>query len=87
MENQMKHTTLKNGITLVETLEFKRMKKVEERLLELETLKLELPKLILELYWEYGRMSNNGCKSLDKLARLLNIPDEDQIENLCLTDY
>ena len=65
MENQMKHTTLKNGITLVETLEFKRMKKVEERLLELETLKLELP----------------------KLARLLNIPDEDQIENLCLTDY
>ena len=47
---------------------------------ELMKLKNELPKLIVDLYWEYDRMTSCGQKSLDKLARLNGVPTEREIQ-------
>ena len=53
---------------------------IEQRLKELMKLKNELPKLIVDLYWEYDRMTSSGQKSLDKLARLNGVPTEREIQ-------
>ena len=51
-----------------------------QRLNELMKLKNKLPKLIVDLYWEYDRMTSSGQKSLDKLARLNGVPTEREIQ-------
>ena len=36
-----------------------------------------LRKLVVDLYWEYDRMSADGKESLDKIAYILDIFNED----------
>ena len=36
-----------------------------------------LRKLVVDLYWEYDRMSADGKESLDKIAYLLYIKEEE----------
>ena len=38
--------------------------------------KVKVENLIVDLFWEYDRMSSSGQESLDKLAELMNIPSE-----------
>ena len=38
--------------------------------------KSQVTKLVVDLCWEYDRMSSSGQESLDKLAELMNIPSE-----------
>ena len=56
----MTYTKLKNGITLVETKDAIRnenkMKAIQHN--------------IIDLYWEYDRMSSSGQKSLEALAKI-----------------
>lgn len=35
---------------------------------------------VLDLYWEYDRMSSAGQKSLNKLAKLVEVPTEMEIQ-------
>tara|TARA_R100000152_G_C6767759_1_gene193057 strand:+ start:1350 stop:1478 length:129 start_codon:yes stop_codon:yes gene_type:complete len=37
----------------------------------------ELVKLVEDLYWEYDRMSADGKESLDKIAYILDIKEEE----------
>ena len=64
MENQMTNTDLE----------------IIKRLKELEILKTDLPSLIMDLYWEYDRMSSDGQRTLDQLARINNVPTEREIQ-------
>ena len=38
--------------------------------------KSQVTKLVVDLCWEYDRMSSSGQESLDKLAELMNVPSE-----------
>ena len=38
--------------------------------------KSQIQKLVVDLGWEYERMSSSGQESLDKLAELMNVPSE-----------
>ena len=44
--------------------------------------KSQVTKLIVDLCWEYDRMSSSGQDSLDKLAKVLNIPTEQEQDKL-----
>ena len=37
---------------------------------------MKVENLIVDLFWEYDRMSSSGQESLDKLAELMNVPSE-----------
>ena len=42
----------------------------------------QVTKLVIDLFWEYDRMSSDGQESLDKLAKVLNIPTEQEQDKL-----
>jgi len=44
--------------------------------------KSQVTKLVVDLFWEYDRMSSSGQDSLDKLAKVLNIPTEQEQDKL-----
>ena len=66
----MTYTKLKNGITLVETKDAIRnenkMKAIQHN--------------IIDLYWEYDRMSSSGQKSLEALAKIVGVPTEKEMK-------
>tara|TARA_A200000159_G_scaffold36250_1_gene32710 strand:- start:219 stop:371 length:153 start_codon:yes stop_codon:yes gene_type:complete len=39
----------------------------------------ELRELVDDMYWEYDRMSSSGQETLDKIADLLGIPTESEM--------
>lgn len=41
----------------------------------------QIIKSIIDLYWEYDRMSTSGQESLEKLAKIFNVPTEDELKN------
>ena len=38
--------------------------------------KVKVENLIVDLFWDYDRMSSSGQETLDKLAELMNVPSE-----------
>ena len=42
--------------------------------------KMKVENLIVDLFWEYDRMSSSGQESLDKLAELMNVPMKEPSE-------
>ena len=40
----------------------------------------QLKECVVDLYWEYDRMSSSGQQTLEKLAKLLNIPTQQEME-------
>ena len=44
--------------------------------------KSQVTKFIVDLCWEYDRMSSSGQETLDKLAKVLNIPTEEEQDKL-----
>ena len=44
--------------------------------------KSHVTKLVVDLYWDYDRMSSSGQETLDKLAKVLNIPTEEEQDKL-----
>jgi len=44
--------------------------------------KSQVTKLVIDLFWEYDRMSSDGQESLNKLAKVLNIPTEQEQDKL-----
>ena len=44
--------------------------------------KSQVTKLIVDLCWEYDRMSSSGQETLDKLCKVLNIPIEKEQDKL-----
>ena len=44
--------------------------------------KSQVTKLIVDLCWDYDRMSSSGQKTLDKLCKVLNIETEAEMDAL-----
>ena len=44
--------------------------------------KSQVTKLVVDLYWDYDRMSSSGQETLDKLAKVLNIPTQEEQDKL-----
>ena len=42
--------------------------------------KSQITKLVVDLCWEYDRMSSSGQETLDKLCKVLNIPIESEMD-------
>lgn len=42
----------------------------------------KLIKLVTDLYWEFDRMSSCGQETLEKLATLVGVPTEENLEKL-----
>jgi len=44
-------------------------------------LEKQIIKCIVDLYWEFDRMSDTGKESLEKLATIFNVPTEAELTN------
>ena len=44
--------------------------------------KSQVTKLVVDLCWEYDRMSSSGQETLDKLCKVLDIETESEIDEL-----
>lgn len=54
---------------------------LQKSVLQEYELELELVKRhVLDLFWEYDRMSSSGQSSLNKLAKLVEVPTEMEIQ-------
>ena len=42
--------------------------------------KSQITKLVVDLCWEYDRMSSSGQETLDKLCKVLNIETDEEFE-------
>ena len=66
----MTYTNLKNGLSIVETKDAihgeNKIKAIQDN--------------VTDLYWEYDRMSSCGQKSLDALAKLTDVPTNQDIQ-------
>ena len=40
----------------------------------------EIQRNVIDLYWEYERMSSSGQKSLDSLAKIVGVATEKEME-------
>jgi hypothetical protein len=43
---------------------------------------VKMQNLIVDLYWEYDRMSSSGQNSLDKIAKIMKVPTENEIKQM-----
>ena len=46
----------------------------------------ELKELVDDLYWEYDRMSSSGKETLDKIADLVGVPTESEMNEEIAND-
>ena len=42
----------------------------------------ELKELVDDLYWDYDRMSSSGQETLDKIAKLVGVPTNDEMKEI-----
>ena len=47
--------------------------------------KSQVTKFIVDLCWEYDRMSSSGQETLDKLCKVLDIPIESEMDDYLAT--
>ena len=46
----------------------------------------KIQEAVSDLYWELDRMSTSGQETLNKLAKLVGVPDEEQMDKM-VEDY
>jgi hypothetical protein len=46
----------------------------------------ELRELVDDMYWEYDRMSSSGKETLDKIANLVGVPTESEMNEEIAND-
>ena len=46
----------------------------------------ELRELVDDMYWEYDRMSSSGKETLDKIADILDLPTESEMNEEIAND-
>jgi hypothetical protein len=46
----------------------------------------ELRELVDDMYWEYDRMSSSGKETLDKIAKLVGVPTESEMNEETAND-
>ena len=47
----------------------------------------KIQEAVSELYWDYDRMSSSGQETLNILAKLVGVPDEEELSKLTEPHY
>ena len=42
----------------------------------------KIQKLVTDLYWDFDRLTSSGKETLEKLAKLVGVPTEEEISNM-----
>ena len=42
----------------------------------------KIQKLVTDLYWDFDRLTSSGQKTLERLATLVDVPTEEDMNNL-----
>ena len=42
----------------------------------------KLQKLVTDVYWDFDRLTSSGQETLEKLAKLVGVPTEEEISNM-----
>ena len=42
----------------------------------------KLQKLVIDLYWDFDRLTSSGKETLEKLAKLVGVPTEEEMNNM-----
>ena len=42
----------------------------------------KLMQLVVDLYWDFDRLSTSGQESLEKLAKMVGVPTEEEMNNM-----
>ena len=42
----------------------------------------KIQKLVTDLYWDFDRLTSSGQETLEKLATLVGVPTEEEINNM-----
>ena len=48
--------------------------------------KSNLQKLVTDLYWEYEKMTSSGKETLDKIAKVLDLPTQEEMDFLMMIE-
>ena len=48
--------------------------------------KSHLQKLVTDLYWEYEKMTSIGKETLDKIAKVLDLPTQEEMDFLMMIE-
>ena len=48
--------------------------------------KSHLQKLVTDLYWEYEKMTSSGKETLDKIAKVLDLPTQEDMDFLMMIE-
>ncbi len=44
----------------------------------------KLQQLVIDLYWDFDRLSSSGQETLEKLAKMVGVPTEEEMNNTTL---
>ena len=42
----------------------------------------KIQKLVTDLYWDFDRLSTSGQETLEKLAKMVGVPTEEEMNNM-----
>ena len=46
----------------------------------------KLMQLVTDLYWDFERLSTSGQESLEKLAKMVGVPTEEEMNNMSIEE-
>tara|TARA_B100001778_G_C18357596_1_gene524875 strand:- start:202 stop:378 length:177 start_codon:yes stop_codon:yes gene_type:complete len=46
----------------------------------------KLMQLVVDLYWDFERLSTSGQESLEKLAKMVGVPTEEEMNNMSIEE-
>ena len=49
--------------------------------------KERLQELVVEMYWDFDRLSSNGQLALEKIAKLVGVPTEEEMNAIPLEQH
>ena len=44
----------------------------------------QIQQLVIDLYWDFDRLTSSGQKSLEKLAKMVGVPTEKEMDNMSI---
>jgi len=46
----------------------------------------KLMQLVVDLYWDFDRLTSSGQETLEKLAKMVGVPTEEEMNNMSIEE-
>ena len=46
----------------------------------------KIQKLVTDLYWDFDRLTSSGQETLEKLAKMVGVPTEEEMNNMSIEE-